>query len=109
MLRIHHNDTTTQEKILRLEGNIVWEWSDLLESECLALVASGFAVALDLSSVVFVGISGIDALRRLRENGVRITHCPPLIAEVLEQEGIDVDRDVEPTTDVTTLGDREPR
>ena len=92
MLRIQRIDGKNKEAVLLLQGWIVEEWSDLLARECRQMRESGLEVVLDLSGVVFLGRSGLDALRRISEDGVRITECPPLIAEMIEQEGIAVDR-----------------
>jgi anti-anti-sigma regulatory factor len=74
--------------VLMLQGRIAAEWADLLERECEELGRSGFRVVLDLSEVVFIGRSGVEVLRRLGQAGVRIVDCMPLIAAMLEQEGI---------------------
>jgi hypothetical protein len=74
--------------VLMLHGRIAAEWADLLERECRDLSRSGFRVVLDLSEVVFVGRSGLDVLLRLYRAGVGITGCTPLIAAMLEQDGI---------------------
>ena len=94
MLRIQASPLTAHVTILLLQGHIVAGWVDLLEDECLGLIASGLDVVLDFSGVVFISHSGLEAIGRLNRAGARITGCPPLIADVLEQEGIEVDRDV---------------
>jgi anti-anti-sigma regulatory factor len=73
---------------LLLHGRIAAEWAELLERECEELSRSGFRVVLDLSEVVFIGRSGLETLGRLGRAGVRIVGCSPLIAAMLEQEGI---------------------
>jgi hypothetical protein len=73
---------------LLLQGRIAAEWADLLERECEGLTRSGFRVVLDLSEVVFIARSGLEALGRLGRADVRIVGCSPLIAAMLEQEGI---------------------
>jgi len=88
MLRILRDDADAHTATLVLEGRLVAEWVELLEYECLSLIVSGLGVALDLSGVVFIGRSGVAALGRLDKVGVQITGCSPLIAAMLEQEGI---------------------
>ena len=79
--------------VLTLQGHIVAEWAEVLERECLEARRAGLRVVLDLSGVSFVGCSGIDVLGRLERAGVvTIVGCPPLIAETLEQDGIEVGR-----------------
>jgi hypothetical protein len=43
---------------------------------------------LDLSDVVFINRYGIEALGRMGRAGARVIGCTPLIAAMLEQEGI---------------------
>ena len=88
MLRIERDDADAHRVVLALQGRIVAEWAVLLERECVELGRSGFLVELDFTGVVFIGRSGFEVLSRLSRAGVRITGCPPLIAAMLEQEGI---------------------
>jgi anti-anti-sigma regulatory factor len=78
--------------VLIVEGRIIGEWSDVLEDECLKLIRSGMRVALDLSGVDFISRRGIEALDRLVRIGTVIRNCSPLIADLLEQEGIAITR-----------------
>jgi len=88
VLRIQREDVSDHEVTLVLQGRIGEEWADLLEGECGALKRSGLRVTLDFSGVVFVGRSGFEALSRLSRAGVEIVDCSPLLAAMLEQEGI---------------------
>ena len=101
MLRIRRDDVETGRVVLILEGHIVADWAEVLELECEDLRRGGLRVALDLSGVVFISLSGIEALGRLRKAGVAIKGCSPLIADMLEQEGIEVERNVEDRNDRT--------
>ena len=88
MLRIQRDDVDDHRAVLVPQGRIEAEWADLLERECEALIRSGARVVLDLSDVVFIGRSGLEALGRLHRAGVRIVSCSPLVVAMLEQEGI---------------------
>jgi anti-anti-sigma regulatory factor len=92
VLRIERDDLEARRVVLTVQGRIVREWADVLERECVELMQSGLVVVLDLSGVVFIGRSGIEVLGRLARAGVGIIDCSPLIADVLEQEGIEVGR-----------------
>ena len=107
MLRILRNDVDAHRVVLLLEGHIAAEWADLLERECLKLIRSGLGVVLDLSAVVFIGRSGLEALRRLGLDGIGIIGCSPLIADMLEEEGIELDRNLGDTNDETIPGNHE--
>lgn len=99
VLRILIGDVETHRVVLILQGRIVGEWAEVLESECLELGQAGLHVALDLSGVVFIGRLGFEVLDRLGRAGVEIKGCPPLIADMLEQEGIKVERNTEDMND----------
>jgi anti-anti-sigma regulatory factor len=88
VLRIQRYDVNPRTVSLALQGRIVAEWADLLERECAELMRSELRVVLDLSEVVFIGRSGVEALGRLARAGAQVVGCTPLIAAMLEQEGI---------------------
>jgi len=92
VLRIQRLDVNARTVSLVLQGRIVAEWADLLERECAELMLSPLRVVLDLSEVVFIGRHGVEVLGRLGRAGVRVIGCTPLIAAMLEQEGIAVRR-----------------
>lgn len=99
VLRVVRHDRGTHRVVLILEGRIVLEWADMLEEECRKLIQFGYRVVLDLSGVVFVGPRGVDVLSRLGWAGVEIRGCSPLIADMLEHEGIKVTRKSEEMTE----------
>ena len=90
MLRILRQDIDAHNVVLVLLGRVVSEWVDVLERECFELSRSGVDVALDLSGVTFIGRLGLETLGRLVRSGIRIIGCPPLLSEVLRQDGIDI-------------------
>jgi anti-anti-sigma regulatory factor len=92
VLRIQRYDVNARTVSLALQGRIVAEWADLLERECAELMRPKLRVVLDLSEVVFIGRYGVEVLGRLGRAGARIIGCTPLIAAMLEQEGIAVRR-----------------
>jgi len=99
VLRILRQEVETHWVVLILQGRIAAEWAGVLERECQELSRSDLLVALDLSGVVFIGRSGLEVLGRLSRTGVEIMGCSPLIADMLEQEGIEVGRTIEETND----------
>lgn len=94
MLRILREDKEVHRVVLLLQGHIVAEWAELLERECMELSRCGLRIVLDLSGVVLIGRSGLEVLGRLGRSGFPIVGCSPLIADMLEQEGIDVIRSI---------------
>lgn len=88
MLRIERHEDGSTRVTLKIEGSIVAEWVEVLEHECVELLRAGRVVHLDLAGVTFIGWAGLKLLARLVRMGVEVGDCTPLIAEVLEQEGI---------------------
>ena len=91
MLRIRHEDLNGANAVLHLDGNLVAEWADLLERVCAEAGRSGRRVVIDLAGVVFIGRSGFQALGRLSRSGVGITGASPLIADILESDGVELE------------------
>jgi hypothetical protein len=99
VLRMQRKERGSRRVTLIVEGRIVGEWADVLEDECLDLIRSGFSAALDLTGVVYVSRKGVEALDRLVRIGTTITSCPPLIADLLAEEGIKIGRRKEERSD----------
>jgi anti-anti-sigma regulatory factor len=101
MLRILRDDVAAHRVILILQGRIVAEWPEVLERECMEMIQAGLRITLELSGVVFIGRSGVEVLGRLGRAGVVMKGCSPLIADMLEQEGIAAGRNVADMNDRT--------
>ncbi len=71
MLRLTRTTRLPHEVVLVLEGQIVAEWVDLLEAECLELLGTHGKVFLDLANVSYLDRR---AVRLLREAGGAIGH-----------------------------------
>jgi len=89
VLRIQRDQVSDHEVTLLLQGRIVSDWVVVLERECEEAHRSGLRVALDFSDVKFIDRSGFAALSRLASAGVAIVGHSPLVAAMLEQEGIE--------------------
>ena len=92
MLRITRNDVPASFTTLGLEGRLVDPWATLLERECAHLLDDGRAVAIDLSGVALVDRRGVEALGRLHRAGVALRGCSDLLASILAEEDIVLDR-----------------
>lgn len=88
MLRIQRIELEGGRVVLVLQGHISADGVELLERECSEAIRSGLRVMLDLGAVMYIGWSGMKALRRLNGIGVEIGRCTPLLADTLEHEGI---------------------
>lgn len=87
MLRLTWTDNTPRGRLLLVEGEIVDEWSDILERECSKSPRGGVPQVLDLSGATHIDRRGLETLRRLAGRGFRIVGENALIAEMRRTEG----------------------
>jgi anti-anti-sigma regulatory factor len=71
--------------ILRLEGKLIGPWVNELKSYCQTVREGGSPLSLEMTEVSFADRSGLALLRGLKESGVELADCPPLISEELER------------------------
>lgn len=83
MVRITLNDTAPGTTTMAIEGRIVSEWINVVETECQRLLAQGNNVVLDFSAVNFVGEDGVSMIQRLIAEGCRIKNCPSFIQQII--------------------------
>lgn len=68
---------------LSVAGDLVGEWAGFLERECVRQLEAKPELSLDLSDLKRVDDAGIEALRRLKKRGARITRCPRVMSELV--------------------------
>ena len=86
MLRLTRTTRLPHEVIVLLEGQIVAEWVELLEAECLPLLQTDQRVLLDLSRVSYLDRRAARLLRDLAASSVQLINCPPLVADLLRED-----------------------
>lgn len=86
MLRLTRTTRLPHEVILLLEGQIVAEWVELLEAECLTLLQTDQKVLLDLSQVGYIDRRAARLLRDLAARSVQLINCPPLVAQLVMED-----------------------
>ena len=79
------SEKETQVK-LRVEGQLVADWSSVLQQECQKILHQGREVFLDCSRLAFTDSRGIAVLKQLQTEGLRIAQLPPLMKDILEGE-----------------------
>jgi hypothetical protein len=82
MLRITRLPDAADSLHLRIEGRLVGDWVQLLETE-VAPAAEGTALSLDLAGVEFADQRALALLQRLKEQGVAFVACSPLLQSLL--------------------------
>ena len=86
MLRLTRTVRLPHEVVILLEGQIVAEWVELLEAECLTLLQTDQRVLLDLSRVSYLDRRGARLLRDLAARSVQLINCPPLVADLVTED-----------------------
>ncbi|HET7468513.1 MAG TPA: STAS domain-containing protein [Gemmatimonadales bacterium] len=86
MLRLTRTTRLPHEVVVLLEGQIVAEWVELLEAECLTLLQTDQQVLLDLSRVSYLDRRAARLLRDLAARSVQLINCPPLVADLVSED-----------------------
>ncbi|NIP38451.1 MAG: hypothetical protein GWO07_05960 [Candidatus Dadabacteria bacterium] len=85
MLKITEINNKRNKVELKLEGRIVGTCIDYLEQVCADYYKQKFdEVLLDFSGVRYVESDGVDLLKNLMKNNVKIKSCPIFIEELLK-------------------------
>ena len=82
MLRLTEVVRDGKSVTVKVEGEIVSEWSAVLEDECVRRAADR-QVILDFSDVTLIDGRAIDVLRRLRGLNITLNNCSHVIEELL--------------------------
>lgn len=85
MLRITKIADNGTPVTLKLEGKIHAEWVSLLEQECRTLVRQKREAVLDFSEVTYMDAQGIELVRSLPIQTIRIINAPAFIEELLDR------------------------
>jgi anti-anti-sigma regulatory factor len=83
VLRLWKESETASECRLKLEGEIVDEWADLVARECASARKPGLRIVLDLGGVNYVDRRGLTMLRRLATGAVELVNGAPVLTEQL--------------------------
>jgi anti-anti-sigma regulatory factor len=86
MLRLTRTTRLPHEVVVLLEGQIVAEWVELLEAECLTLLQTDQQVLLDLSGVSYLDRRAARLLRDLADRSVQLINCPPLVVDLVMKD-----------------------
>jgi anti-anti-sigma regulatory factor len=86
MLRLTRTTRLPHEVVLVLEGQIVAEWVELLEAECLELLGTERKLFLDLGNVSYLDRRAAQLLRKLEGRSVTLINCPPLMDQLVRED-----------------------
>ncbi|MGE5126137.1 MAG: STAS domain-containing protein [Betaproteobacteria bacterium] len=86
MIRI---TTAVSGGTLNVAGDLIGESAWFLERECVRRLDTQPELSLDLSDLKRVDDAGIEALRRLKKRGARITRCSRVISDLIGGSGPD--------------------
>ena len=88
MLKVVRIDTPENDTVLLLEGQLVGPWVGALRASCEeALASRPSSVRVDLAGVTFVTPEGVELLRALPQDRVRLVNASPLVLAQLHLGG----------------------
>ncbi len=79
MLRIEVVETSSDHRLLRLEGQVLGPWVAEVDRSCEEALGASGKLTLDLADVTFIDRDGIELLRRLMHVGVMVLNSSPFI------------------------------
>jgi len=82
--KVEESGTTVR---LKLEGKVTEQWAALLEGECRAFLRNRKALVLDCAAVNFLDARGVEVLRNLPQEEVRLIGAPGFVTELLQTGG----------------------
>jgi anti-anti-sigma regulatory factor len=85
MLKITTTFDSHGSIVLRVEGRLASAWVAELLAACAAVRSQSSSRELDVSGLSFADADGIEALRQLAVQGLRITNRSPFIAELMRE------------------------
>ena len=68
---------------LRVSGQLVGSWVDVLERECVEALSKGESPELELSQLTYVSSAGVRLLSEMRSKGLRFRGLTPLVADMI--------------------------
>lgn len=84
MLRITKIENNGAPVTLKLEGKVSDQWAALLEGECRTLLRHKKDILLDFSHVSYIDAGGIEVVKSLPRQHIRIVNVPRFIEELLK-------------------------
>jgi ABC-type transporter Mla MlaB component len=83
MLKISE-PSTNHAVTLKLEGRLIGPWVDELGAACEAQLRNSRRLMLDVSDVSYADRAGMALLVTLKQRGIELVNCPPLLAAELK-------------------------
>jgi anti-anti-sigma regulatory factor len=83
MLKITKTESSPGDVIFHLEGKLIGAWVNVLKSYSSTVRERGHRLTLEMRQVSFADRTGISLLCTLKESGVVVVGCSPLIIEEL--------------------------
>lgn len=77
--------TNSSKVIFELEGKITDSWVNELIKECQRVLTNQSEIILDLAKVSYIDEQGIDALKVLQQEKVKITNCSLFLSALLRE------------------------
>jgi anti-anti-sigma regulatory factor len=87
MVKISTVEGAGKVTTVRLEGRLVDVWVTEVRKYCHTVLSESQELILDLANVSFADRPGIELLRQLQAEDVRLVNCSPFLAGQIEGKG----------------------
>lgn len=86
MLRITQVSEDSGQVCLKLEGRVIGDWVSELEHTCESCLSESRHITLDMSDVTYIDRRGVETLKRILGENVRMTGATLLVQALLGRQ-----------------------
>ena len=86
MLRITQVSEDSDMVCLKVEGRVVGDWVSELDRTCGSCLSRSRHITLDMSDVTYIDRRGVETLKRILGENVRLTGATMLVQALLERQ-----------------------
>ena len=86
MLRITQVSEDSDQVCLKVEGRVIGDWVSELDRTCGSCLSQSRHITLDLSDVTYIDRQGVETLKRILGENVRLTGATLLVQALLGRQ-----------------------
>ena len=86
MLRITQVSEDSDQVCLKVEGRVIGDWVSELDRTCESCLSQSRQITLDMSDVTYIDRQGVETLKRILGENVRLTGATLLVQALLGRQ-----------------------
>ena len=86
MLRITQVSEDSDQVCLKVEGRAIGDWVSVLDRTCESCLSQSRHITLDMSDVTYIDRRGVETLKRILGERVRLTGATLLVQTLLDRQ-----------------------